>query len=212
MTSITQKNDQRSEELKELVNKSDFGLFLSQWKDGKWHWYYRCDSSENYADVKSGFRKPEEAMLDFAKRQCRVIDIEISDAADPEASTNETEDILKNENHIYFQIKEERINQLSKWGVQNHESYEPNVSHGEAMTKFFNIPSEAEAKKKVDQPTTPDDPTWTAIAIEELAEAVSADNESSLREELIQLAATIVAWIENIDRRKAKSLAKPSKG
>jgi hypothetical protein len=77
------------------------------------------------------------------------------------------------------EIRFERIRQDMKWGEQNHDNY-----------------------------------YWSAILGEEFGEACKCaldfpnarkfgDNETRLREELVQVAAVAVAWIECIDRRAA---------
>ena len=75
-------------------------------------------------------------------------------------------------------VSDERDRQDEKWGVQNHL-----------------------------------DLTWNAIIMEELGEAaqevltqqfgVMGKGHGDLREELVQVAAVAVAWIEAIDRRNA---------
>ncbi len=46
--------------------------------------------------------------------------------------------------------------------------------------------------------------TWRDVLMEEVAEAFATDDPTALREELVQVAAVCVKWIEAIDRR-AKS-------
>lgn len=43
--------------------------------------------------------------------------------------------------------------------------------------------------------------SWSSILREEVAEALAESDPESLREELIQVAAVAVAWVEAIDRR-----------
>lgn len=45
--------------------------------------------------------------------------------------------------------------------------------------------------------------TWSDILVEELTEAIEADNDEDLRAELVQVAAVAVQWIAAIDRRTA---------
>lgn len=84
---------------------------------------------------------------------------------------------------IYRAIEDERMRQNAKWGPQDH-----------------------------------DDPKWLAIVTEELGEVAKEVNELTpaagpmsapgkileinLRKELIQTAASCVAWLEAIDRRR----------
>lgn len=81
------------------------------------------------------------------------------------------------QNKIVQDVLDERERQDDKWGVQNHL-----------------------------------DLTWNAILMEEAGEAAqeiltqsfgaAGNGHGDLREELVQIAAVAVAWIEAIDRRK----------
>lgn len=49
-----------------------------------------------------------------------------------------------------------------------------------------------------------DDGTWLRIFIEELGESMierNGDRETGMRQELVQAAAVLICWIENVDRR-----------
>lgn len=46
--------------------------------------------------------------------------------------------------------------------------------------------------------------TWTDIALEEFCEAVEAPDDEQRRKELVQLAAVVFAWIEDIDKRSKR--------
>ena len=46
--------------------------------------------------------------------------------------------------------------------------------------------------------------TWRHILEEEFCEALCAESDENLRDELIQVAAVAVAWVESIDRRESE--------
>lgn len=105
---------------------------------------------------------------------------------------------------ICVEIMHERTRQDSKFGAdRNHPSISQvlDVTHATEARKCaeYGIPSPALARHECDQAGT--NLTWAHIAVEEMSEAVGAATEAERREELVQLAAVIVAWIESIDRR-----------
>lgn len=77
---------------------------------------------------------------------------------------------------VFLAIMQERVDQNVKWGEQNH-----------------------------------DDATWSLILGEEVGEACQAalhdrfggDHAGTLRDELVQVAAVVVQWIECLDRRSS---------
>lgn len=97
--------------------------------------------------------------------------------------------------HVLEAVIVERAVQAARWGVQDHPSVDPALSYG--------IPTELRAKAACDMAGQAGVLTWAHIAVEELAEAVDAVDEVARREELVQLGAVVVAWIESIDRRVA---------
>jgi hypothetical protein len=95
-------------------------------------------------------------------------------------------------------IRAERIRQDLKWGVQSH----PDQCGGPEMTlllstDFYRLLVEHEAKN------LPKGPSWKAILLEEVAEAVEAEDADERVNELTHVAAVVVAWIEDIKRRNA---------
>lgn len=94
---------------------------------------------------------------------------------------------------ILGEVLVERDKQDAKWGEQNWPS--TNDACRDA------IPDEATAKEACDTAVREGRCTWAHITIEELAEALAAPDDKSRREELVQLAAVVAAWIECIDRR-----------
>lgn len=105
---------------------------------------------------------------------------------------------------VCVEILKERTRQDSKWGAdRDHPSISLvlDVTHATEARKCaeYGIPSPALARHECDQAGT--NVTWAHIAVEEMSEAVGASTEAGRREELVQLAAVCVAWIESIDRR-----------
>lgn len=60
---------------------------------------------------------------------------------------------------------------------------------------------EGEAKQRCQEAFRTGSPNWEDVLVEEVAEAIDAPDDAALREELVQVAAVAVAWIECIDRR-----------
>lgn len=89
----------------------------------------------------------------------------------------------------------ERHRQDAKWGEQNHPSLHWALDYGY-------IPSETRARGECESAFELGYGSWTHIAFEEFCEAVHAPDEAHRREELVQLAAVCLAWIECIDRNR----------
>ena len=108
--------------------------------------------------------------------------------------------------NILEEIRIERTKQDQKWGEQNHPCLDQVLLNRKGgctpmrMCEEYEIPSEGRAKKKCDIAFKNGTGTYAHIAIEEMSEVVSAFSIEKRREELIQLAAVCVAWIEKIDR------------
>lgn len=113
---------------------------------------------------------------------------------------------------IIYEILVERKKQDVKWGEQNHPSVDPILTERpggctpERMCEEYELPTENRAKSSCNIATKNGKLTFTHIVVEELCEAVSAVDDDARREELIQLGACVVQWIEAIDRRKANTL------
>lgn len=94
---------------------------------------------------------------------------------------------------VLHEVALERERQDVKWGQQNH----PNVFHRPL------IPAADKARRACDVRHELGEGSYADIVVEELAEACDealAGNVANLREELVQTAACVVAWIEAIDR------------
>ena len=91
-------------------------------------------------------------------------------------------------------VHDERRRQDRKWGEQNH----PDGTKSDPV-------SEAHAdciRHRADEAARAGTLTWRHILDEEVAEAFAEDDPARLREELVQVAAVAVGWIEAIDRRE----------
>jgi len=91
-------------------------------------------------------------------------------------------------------VIDERYNQLKKWGEQHHPD----------GTGFSYIDTHVDAvKRDNDYAAEHGGSNWAAILLEEIMESFDEKDEVKLRKELIQSAAVIFAWVEDIDSRKA---------
>lgn len=92
-------------------------------------------------------------------------------------------------------VYNERKRQDAKWGVQNHPDAVAGLPYPIAVANQAREITEDRAKNGTI--------SFTDILLEEVAEATDealAGNREALREELIQVAAVAVAWVEKIDR------------
>lgn len=90
--------------------------------------------------------------------------------------------------------------QNSKWGEQSYPltfiDYDPDtrcVLHG--------VPEEEVAKWKCEKGNTLGNLTWAAILIEEVSEAISAQNNKDSYDEMIQVAAVAIQAAKDIKKR-----------
>ncbi len=95
---------------------------------------------------------------------------------------------------ILLEVHDERRRQDARFGEQNHRD-------GLGHPMAFDYPTEWRAKESYEHAKRTNDLTWCHVLGEEFCEALHAGNVDRLREELIQVAAVAVAWIECIDRR-----------
>lgn len=106
---------------------------------------------------------------------------------------------------VLNEVYSERIGQHKKWGEQDHEDGTGPLLVLEDFPQWQNSVAgamhiESWAKRRC-QAADPD--TWEKVLTEEWAEAIATRDDQSLREELVQVAAVAVAWVEAIDRRNA---------
>lgn len=97
---------------------------------------------------------------------------------------------------VLAEVRAERRRQFEKWGQQDHPSFpaDRDLSVAALNMKY--------AKLIVENTAAAGGVSFQDILYEEIAEAFAAESERELRAELIQVAATAVAWVEAIDRRK----------
>lgn len=105
---------------------------------------------------------------------------------------------------IYREIDAERERQDAKWGpVRRRPDVDPvlaarGASH-QRICEEHEIPTETRAKFLCENAERRGECSFTAIVVEELAEVVAKHGTTAMREELIQLAACIVKWVEAVD-------------
>jgi hypothetical protein len=93
---------------------------------------------------------------------------------------------------VLGEVLQERVDQHAKWGEQNQRDgtgSPPKVRAADAQRRI--------TERAFEQGVG----TWALILLEEVAEALAESDEARLREELVQVAAVAVAWVEAIDRR-----------
>lgn len=101
---------------------------------------------------------------------------------------------------VIGEVIHERARQEAKWGRQDHPWHPPGLS-AESARHELRIPSSTEAKDYVAALADYGLLSWSAILLEEIAEAVDESDETIARRELVQVAAVAVAAVEAIDRR-----------
>ena len=95
-------------------------------------------------------------------------------------------------------VLEERWRQHKQWGQQDH----PDGT--DQLEQWYREGVRESYKRICDQAAKEDRLTWREILLEEVYEALAETDQKRLRTELVQLAAVAVAWVEAIDRRRAK--------
>jgi len=114
----------------------------------------------------------------------------------------------ENINNILQLVNNEVVKQHEKWGVANQPSLDltllnrPNSCSPQRMCENYEIPSENRAKFLCELAFKSNTGTWAHIAVEELSEAISEFDAEKRKQELIQLAAVCISWIDSIDRNE----------
>ncbi len=96
---------------------------------------------------------------------------------------------------VLDEIVAERVRQEDRWGESNHPDTYPHFHYWMAPAERFKEITDGRARAGVC--------SYTDVLLEEVAEAIDearAGNKRALREELIQVAAVAVKWVEKIDR------------
>lgn len=108
---------------------------------------------------------------------------------------------------VLDEVIDERARQDRRWGEQNHPNVpkwtKPVWDSGASYDPIAEYESEAETWKRInDSRVANGNLAWDGILLEEVYEALAeCGDDEKLREELVQVAAVAVAWIEAIDRR-----------
>lgn len=121
-----------------------------------------------------------------------------------------TEDKDAHRWNVLAEVNAERVRQDAKWGEQNHPDVDPDMAEytPAIVANFYGIPTAERAKELCDTAAKEEGCTWAHILVEEVAEAVDAACQvrqgvdiDALRNEILQVAAVAVSWVEAIDRR-----------
>ena len=96
----------------------------------------------------------------------------------------------------------ERVRQLAKWGDQSHPCVPWELPGRGWDERFVAEQLERAAKKDCDREFKAGRGTWWHIAHEELCEVLAAPPEKR-RQELIQLTAVCLAWLEDMDNKRS---------
>ncbi|MFG1709191.1 hypothetical protein ACFLIM_38970 [Nonomuraea sp. M3C6] len=97
---------------------------------------------------------------------------------------------------ITREVLAERMSQHAKYGQQQHRdraSFKPVEFEFPAML--------AHAERQIND--DPETKTWQSILLQQVYGAMAADELPAMRQGLVQAAAAIMAWIEDIDTRPA---------
>ena len=104
---------------------------------------------------------------------------------------------------VLQEVEWERGAQDRKWGEQNHPNVHPEAYwwgspyvEARARADFW----KAENARRVEKGTL----SWDGILLEEVYEALSEEDPDLLTDELIQVAAVAVAWVEASDRAEVR--------
>lgn len=95
---------------------------------------------------------------------------------------------------ICNEVIDERAKQDAKWGEQTHGNQRNENTRAAAQKA-------ADRYKRINDSRVAEDAlTWDGVLLEEVYEAIAEADSVKLREELIQVAAVAVAWVQCIDR------------
>lgn len=103
----------------------------------------------------------------------------------------------------------ERVRQLAKWGDQSHPCVPWELPGRGYDERFVAEAMERAAKADCEREFKAGRGTWWHIANEELAEVLAAPPEKR-REELVQLTAVCLAWLEDLDNKTATTATEDS--
>lgn len=106
---------------------------------------------------------------------------------------------------VLADVVEERVRQEAKWGQQNHpDGTGDDWAFCSGQHAGWALEAADDAHRRCQEaPSKPWGDTYALILNEEVAEAFAEKDPHLLREELIQVAAVAVAWVEKLDREAA---------
>lgn len=96
-------------------------------------------------------------------------------------------------------VRAERYRQIEKWGDDSTKDHEDGTGHWQYQQAALR------AKAATDFHAEHGGLTWRHILAEEVAEAFAESDPDNLRDELVQVAAVAVKWIEALDRREREA-------
>lgn len=96
---------------------------------------------------------------------------------------------------VLADIGEERERQYDKWGPQHHPDGTADTPHNRDLRDRARRYCDRQAARG------PEYNTWGNILTEEFFEAMAEVDPARLRKELIQVAAVVGAWVEDLDSR-----------
>lgn len=111
---------------------------------------------------------------------------------------------------VLSEVAQERQRQHDKWGEQNYPDAEPTIlraalhpeDRARRIASDLEIPTEIRGRQNCQRAFAGGRGSFATVLVEEVSEAAGAiGDDDKLREELIQIAAVAVCWVEAIDRR-----------
>lgn len=114
---------------------------------------------------------------------------------------------LKDEQHfqeIEGAVAREAFRQLEKWGEQDHPDFHSFANSPLFKSKLYGVLTEEEAKSRCENAFIAGTGTYAHIFVEEVCEAIGAEDEADLVAELTQVAAVAINWMRCIKRRQDK--------
>lgn len=106
-------------------------------------------------------------------------------------------------------VRAERTRQFAKYGTNSdiEDGTGPNTAWLGHLASYLPAKAiEGELRQNYEEyEAETGKPTWVHLVLEEVAEAFAEDDPVRLREELVQVAALAVSWIEKLDERKEKA-------
>lgn len=96
------------------------------------------------------------------------------------------------------EVEGEVYQQVEKWGRQRHPDHPAHLEEAEARGVYKAL-EDGTCQALYVLGKSKEGPPWSFILLEEVFEALAAEDRIALREELIQVAAVCVSWIDDID-------------